>query len=44
MKKVTLDKVYDVLKNLENKEELILPDAMMEKAKKPLEKMLILAK
>lgn len=44
MKKVTIDKVYDVLNDLEDQEELILPEAMMEEAKCPLERMLDLAK
>ncbi|MCM1257976.1 MAG: quinolinate synthase NadA [Roseburia sp.] len=44
MKKVTIDKVHEVLSDLKDQEELILPDAMMEEAKCPLEKMLELAK
>lgn len=44
MKKVTLDKVHEVLSDLGSQEEIILRDDMMEAAKEPLEKMLALAK
>jgi len=44
MKKVTLDKVHEVLSDLDSQEEIILRDDMMEAAKEPLEKMLALAK
>ena len=44
MKKVTLDKVHEVLRDLDSEEEIILKDDMMEAAKEPLEKMLALAK
>lgn len=42
MKKVTLEKILDVLENETN--EVILNDEFMQKALSPLEKMLVLAK
>ncbi|MCR4675119.1 MAG: quinolinate synthase NadA [Lachnospiraceae bacterium] len=42
MKKITLEKVYNALKNMEPKVEM--PDELIEGARKPMEKMLELAK
>lgn len=44
MKKVSLEKVAFVLEHLEEQEEILLDAQMMERAKKPLEQMLLLAK
>lgn len=44
MKKVTLDKVHEVLKDIGHQNELILSEDIMEKAKRPLEQMLVFAK
>lgn len=44
MKKVTMDKIVHILENLDSQEEIILDDAVMEQAKRPLEQMLELAK
>lgn len=44
MKKVTMGKIENILKNLDAQEEIILDDKIMEQAKRPLEQMLILAK
>ena len=43
MKKVTLEKIEALLNNLENESEIILDESVMETAKKPLERMLVLA-
>jgi quinolinate synthase len=43
MKKVSLKKIERVLENLEEQEEILLPEEIMEKAKLPLEQMLALA-
>lgn len=44
MKKVTMEKIVEVLENLENEEEILLDERIMEQAKRPLEQMLELAK
>lgn len=44
MKKVTMEKIAEVLENLEKQEEILLDERIMEQAKRPLEQMLILAK
>lgn len=44
MKKVTLEKIADILDNLEKQEEILLDKRIMEQAKLPLEQMLALAK
>ncbi len=43
MKLVTLEKMLAVLEHLEEQEEIVLDDKLMEQAKKPLERMLVLA-
>lgn len=43
MKLVTLEKIEKLLTNLENEKEIVLDDEVTDKAKKPLEQMLILA-
>ena len=43
MKKVTLEKIEALFNNLENESEIILDESVMETAKKPLERMLVLA-
>lgn len=43
MKKVTMEKIESILENLEAQKEIILDENIMEQAKKPLEKMLVLA-
>lgn len=43
MKKVTMEKIEAILENLEAQKEIILDENIMEQAKKPLEKMLVLA-
>lgn len=44
MKLITLEKLESVLANLKNQQEIILDEELMEQAKKPLERMLLLAK
>lgn len=44
MKKVSLEKIADVLENLSKQEEILLDERIMEQAKLPLEQMLALAK
>lgn len=44
MKKVTMEKIADILDNLENQKEILLDEWIMEQAKLPLEQMLALAK
>ena len=44
MKKVTLEKIENILEKLDEQSEIILDDKIMEQAKNPLEQMLVLAK
>ena len=44
MKKITLEKIVEILEQLESKQEVLLKETIMEQAKKPLEQMLVLAK
>lgn len=44
MKKVSMEKIVEVLENLDKQEEILLDDRIMEQAKRPLEQMLELAK
>ncbi len=44
MKKITLEKIENILENLDKQEEIVLDERMMEQAKRPLEQMLALAK
>ncbi len=44
MKKVTLEKISEILENLEQQKEILLDEQIMEQAKLPLEQMLALAK
>ena len=44
MKKVTMEKILDIMENMDKHQEIILEDEVIELAKKPLEQMLILAK
>lgn len=44
MKKVTIEKVEEILENLEAQKEILLDADIAEQAKKPLEQMLVLAK
>ena len=44
MKKVTLFKIQQILENLEQEQEVLLPEDVIEQAKTPLEQMLVLAK
>lgn len=44
MKKVTINKIMNILENLETQDEIILDERIMEEAKRPLEQMLVLTK